>query len=153
VNVTWLPHFTATRNETIIYTLWILCTLNVQVCKSRKNVLLCISKQDEFPFFNCRGTELSLAYRARAWARCTQVWRVSDPFVLEHEQHYSLLYELNWEVRSRLLCVKSMPKLFRYFWPGWCMQLLLRLHFVYRRLDWKGVYLHGPSCVGKSTVL
>jgi len=46
-----------------------------------------------------------------------------------------------------------VPKLVRYFWPGWFMQLLLRLHFVYRRLDWKGVYLHGPYGVGKSTVL
>jgi len=33
------------------------------------------------------------------------------------------------------------------------MQLLLGLHFVYRRSDWKGLYLHGPPGVGKSTVL
>jgi len=33
------------------------------------------------------------------------------------------------------------------------MQLLLRLHIVCRRSDWKSVYLHGPSGVGKSTVL
>ena len=37
-NVTWLTHFTPTRNETIIYALWILCTLNVQVCKSREKI-------------------------------------------------------------------------------------------------------------------
>ena len=58
-------------------------------------------------------TELPFDYRARAWARCTQVFCISDPFVLEHEQHYRFLYELHWEVRSRLLCVKSVTKIVR----------------------------------------
>ena len=33
------------------------------------------------------------------------------------------------------------------------MHLLLRFHFVFRRSDSKGVYLHGPPGIGKSTVL
>jgi len=53
------------------------------------------------------------------------VFCVSDPFVLEHEQQYRLLYELHWEVSSRVPCFKSVPKLVRKCWPGWCMQLLL----------------------------
>ena len=92
-----------------------MCTLNVQFCKSRKNVLLYISKRDEFPFFNCRDTDLPFAYKAKVWARCTQVWRVSDPFVLEHEQHYMLLYELHWEVWSRSPCANQCLNLFETF--------------------------------------
>jgi len=34
-----------------------------------------------------------------------------------------------------------------------CVQLLLRLPYVFRRSDWKGVYLHGPQGVEKSSVL
>jgi len=102
-----------------------------------------ISKQDDFPLFDFSETELSFTYRARAWAGCTQVFCVSDPFVLEHEQQYRLLYELHWEVRSRVPCVKSVPKLFRKYWPGWCMQLI-RLQIVCRGWDWKGVYFTNP---------
>jgi len=114
-------------------------------CTSRNKMTSC--------FFNYIETELSFTYRARAWARCTQVFGISDPFVLEHEQHYRLLSELHWKARSRLPCVKSMPKLVRKFGSGWCMQLLLRLEIVSTGWDWKGVFLQGPSCVGISTTL
>ena len=112
-----------------------------------------ISKQNDFPSLNYIETELSFTCRKRTEARCTQVFDTSDPFLLEHEQQYRMLYELLWEIRSRLPCVKSMPKLVRKIWSDWCMHLLLRMRIICRGWEWKGVYLHGPSGVGISTAL
>ena len=69
-------------------------------CRSRRSCLKYISKEDEEVFFNCREAELSFAYRAKAWSRRTYAFKLGDPFVLEHRNHWRFLQELHREVHA-----------------------------------------------------
>jgi hypothetical protein len=77
---------------------WFEHTINIQNVKSKRNVLKYKSKEDDEIFFNCRESDLSFSYRAKAWARHTRTFRYDESFVLEYPQYYRLLSELQREV-------------------------------------------------------
>jgi hypothetical protein len=128
-------------------------TVNVQCCKSRRNVLRYITKEDQSPLFNCRSSELSFAYRANVWCRSTLSWSYKDPFVLEHPQYYRLLREMHSEEHSRSFCRKPARQILPlYFWPGWALELLLQVYKQLWQKEKRAVYLHGLPGVGKTYI-
>lgn len=128
-------------------------TINVQHCRSRRNVLKYVTKEDERPLFNCAASELSFSYRARTWARNTQTFRYYDPFVLEYPQYYRLLSELHKEVRDRLRYVAPVVPSLKTWYPGWAMQMYDSLISFLRRRSTKGLYIYGPPGTGKTYTL
>lgn len=128
-------------------------TVNIQVCKSRRNTLKYVTKEDECPLFNCSESELSFAYRARAWAKRTPLFRFYDPFVLEYPQYYRLLSELHKEVCDRRRSVVPVNGLLSTWYPGWAMSMYESLAaFIYKRSS-KQLYIYGPSGTGKTYTL
>lgn len=128
-------------------------TVNVQVCRSRRNVLKYITKEDEEVFFNCRESELSFYYRSHAWARRTPAFRFGDSFVMEHPQYYRLLQQLHSEVQFRLRSYKTNIINVSTFWPGWCMQVLCYVRDCVRGRQKKGLYIYGRPGIGKTFIV
>jgi hypothetical protein len=60
-------------------------TINLQKCKSKKNWLKYITKEDETPYFNCAVNQLSFRIRCLFWAKENNEFRVTHPFVVEHD--------------------------------------------------------------------
>lgn len=133
---------------------WFERTVNVESVKSKRNVLLYITKEDEFPLFNCREALLAFQYRARAWARRTPRFSANDAFVLEHTNKYRVLQELHREIRIKLRRVKGNYPAPAEWWSGWRM---LVLSFIRERLakrqSGKALYLWGPPGTGKTYVV
>ena len=133
---------------------WFDHTIDVQSVKSKRNVLLYITKEDDLPLFNCREALLSFQYRARAWARRTQRFSADDPFVLEHTNKYRVLQELHREIRSKQKRQRKDYPPPSHFWGGWRMQVFA---FVHGRLCARGpgkaLYLWGAPGTGKTYVI
>jgi hypothetical protein len=129
-------------------------SLDVQPCRSSRNWLKYITKEDEEPLFNCPVDRLSFSFRAKFWASNTPTFSYRDPFVLEHWNKYKFLEKLHLEERER----ERTGKPFKFGvvekgYSGWHERLC---NWFNRRIsgdEWRGLYLYGNSGVGKSTAI
>lgn len=139
-------------NEVREYIVWFDHTINIESVKSKRNVLLYVSKEDEEVYFNCRESLLAFSYRAKAWARRSPKFLFGDPFVLEHRQCYRVLQELHREIHDRPRGRRRVLPKPSEFWLGWPMQLLEYFHAAYGSLQGvkKALYIYGPTGVGKT---
>jgi hypothetical protein len=123
----------------------------VQKCKSRRNWLRYISKEDDEPYFNCKVSELSFRYRAINWAKGSKQFRYTDPFVIDHAHRVSFLRELHSEVHCKFLGewtgYKVIEQGYGDWWgtvAHWFNDLVRSGMAGYRR---KQMYLYGPPGV------
>ena len=58
--------------------------LDVQPCRSKRNALKYISKEDKHLYFNCKVSDLNFYYRCFDWCRHAPIYRRTDPFVVQH---------------------------------------------------------------------
>jgi hypothetical protein len=66
-------------------------TVDVRPCKSRRNWLKYITKEDEEPYFNCKLSELSFNLQEKRWCANTSTFKFGDPLVLEHHNKWRFL--------------------------------------------------------------
>lgn len=78
---------------------WFSSTVNVERCRSSKSWLIYITKEDEDAYHNVSTSKLSFYYRLYSWCRSTDVYKVSDPFVCEHNNKFRYIEEFYNEVR------------------------------------------------------
>lgn len=126
--------------------------IDVQQCRSRRNTLKYITKEDKEPLFNCKVSELHFNYRCYRWAVDNKYFSLSHYFVVEHKHVYRFLERYHAEVRSQLIsgCLRR-----RVLCPlvDWCIkaQQWLNVFQLTSGFKRKQLFLFGPSNVGKST--
>lgn len=67
---------------------------DLQKCKSKRNVLKYISKEDDQMFTNIKFGNFSFFYRACKWSDNKENFNFSDPFVAEHKNNYNYLQKI-----------------------------------------------------------
>ncbi len=76
-------------------------TVHVEKCKSEKSYLIYITKHDTTP---CKkgvsDSSLSFYYNSINWAKATEKYDLTHPFVLSHPQYYRLLGEVHSRVKE-----------------------------------------------------
>lgn len=130
--------------------------LDIQACRSKRNVLKYISKEDKLVYYNCSSKLLHFNYRAYMWATSSNYFKFSDDFVMEHRNQYRFLQKYFYEVKKDVLndfkCFNRVSN--SYF--GWALEVavwwndMIKNKFIKKR---KQLYLFGLSNVGKSSYI
>lgn len=129
-------------------------SVNVQKCKSERNALKYVTKEDKNAYFNVSVDHLSFYYRLHYWGRNTVHFRHDDPFVVEHKHLYRYL-------EGALSDMHRSPGIVQYLsyesqcFGNWADNVVEWWNnFIgckgYRR---KQLYLWGDSGVGKTTLV
>lgn len=132
------------------------CKLDIQACRSKRNVLKYISKEDRLVYFNCKESLLHFNYRAYVWAKNTPVFRFADLFVMEHRNQYRYLMKYHAEVRKDLINKFEGLKPMTDTYFGWALECsmwwndIIQKSIVKKRLK---LFLYGLSNVGKSSFI
>jgi hypothetical protein len=130
-------------------------TINVQSCRSRRNWLKYITKEEDSPYFNCKVSELSFRYRCLFWAKGAERFRITNPFVVGYSNKWRYLEEFYREVNGVKRGVWTGYKRtwkFRGGWwgsvAGWYNRFVQNGFDVCRQ---KQLYLYGSLGVGNTT--
>lgn len=131
---------------------------DLQVCKSRRNVLKYITKEDAEPMY--KGIDIndfSFYLRALKWIDSKETFEFDDPFVAAHPQYYRYLEEMFTSRKSKTIVTAldifgglqdqktEWARLVQQWWNDW---LISGWHHKKKQL-----YLHGPSNTGKSQLV
>lgn len=124
---------------------------DLQACKSVKNVLKYITKEDRNPYFNVKLSSLHFNYRSYVWAKSTDVFRFDDPFVMEHRFCYRFLQKLYEDVKYPIVDIE-LPRCVKAY-QNWTLDVCVWWNKMIKnkKLKQKQLYLYGPSNVGKSS--
>jgi hypothetical protein len=135
---------------------WFEGTVNIQSCKSKRNWLKYISKEDDYPLHNVPVSKLSFRAQALHWGRSCIEFSLLDPFVVQYRHMYKYLRELHAEIRLRDPERGRNSRLRRHetVWGGWQSDVVLWWN------DWirfgsavRSLYLWGEPGSGKSSVI
>ena len=66
--------------------------LDVQPCRSKRNALIYVSKEDKNLITNAKTSALHFNYRVYMWAKSVSVFQHTDPFVVQHLSLIHILY-------------------------------------------------------------
>lgn len=138
-----------------IRSVWPDTHFDLQSCKSRRNVLKYITKEDIHCIFNCKISELNFNYRIFHWASNCDVFRHNDPFVVEHRFCYNYLskyfFDLKRENITPFVGFRSILTVNK----GWALDCALWWNSVIDnfKVRRKCLYLYGDTGVGKSSLI
>lgn len=129
---------------------------NVQVktIKSKRNVLINLSKTDLNLYTNIDVNSLSFSYRANIWAKNTREFSYVDPFVSEHKNCYKFLkefYDDYWKPKLTNQNLKPMEQCYNNWTlevAEWWNDMIINPKPRKRQL-----YIHGRTKMGKSTFI
>lgn len=129
------------------------CNYNLQSCKSKRNVLKYISKEDVNLLTNIKSSEMHFNYRVYLWAESVNVFRHNHPFVVEHrfcyrylEQYFKTHQLLKGVCFEKFDVVESAYANWSVCVAEWWNSAIGK--FVHKR---KCLYLYGPPNTGKSS--
>lgn len=132
-------------------------TLDLQACRSKRNILKYITKEDNEPYFNCSASKLNFYYQVHNWARNTKYFCFDDPFVVQHKNQYNYLSKVFKSIKQR--AVGQSFSGFKYVYDvnlGWPYEAamvwndMLHKHGIKKR---KVLYLWGSSNTGKTSLI
>lgn len=128
---------------------------DLQPVKSRRNVLKYITKEDCEPFTNIKVSDLHFNVRVYEWAKYSETFSFTDPFVVEHRFCYRFLQQYHAEMRLNFMRSSSGLVIREYSYCNWTMPVSIWWNetitkFVKKR---KCLYLYGASNHGKSTFI
>lgn len=134
---------------------WFEGSINIEPCRSARNWLKYVTKEDSEAYFNFSVDQLLFYCRLHFWARKTESFRYSDPFVVEHLQKAKFLQEFHNEVRMRMVRGQKVFHRMERINLGWPMEVALWWNRVISSDgDYKKtLYLHGIGGVGKSYLI
>lgn len=130
--------------------------IDIQSCRSRRNVVKYITKEDKQIYhLNIHFSEFNFYYQAYVWACNAVRFDFSDPFVVAHRNNYIFLQNYYVEVRRQL------KKTFTGFLPchtsfsNWSLEVAIwwNSKIVDNTKKSKNLYLRGLSNVGKSSYI
>lgn len=67
------------------------CVFNIQPCRSKRNALIYLFKEDINVYSNCKTSSFHFNYRIRKWSENTNVYRHTDPFIVQHRHQYQYI--------------------------------------------------------------
>lgn len=127
---------------------------DLQKCKSKRNILKYISKEDTNLYFNCKIDDLNFNYLCYNWAKENPYFSFTHPFVVKHRFCWNFIKKYHVQFHSSLLPWEGFrPFSSRY--NNWADAVI----------DWyngfisssgtrrKQLFLWGPTCVGKTTLI
>lgn len=129
-------------------------TVNVQCCRSERNVLKYITKEDKDALHNVSVDKLNFYYRLHFWARNTLTFRYDDPFVVEHKHIYHFLEKAFYDCKRE--CSLNLKCYLGEVYGGWGGEVISWWNnFLTSEKKFKKqqLYLWGLSNVGKSTLV
>lgn len=138
-----------------VRSIWPDTHVDIQSCKSRRNILKYITKEDTCCIFNCKVSELNFNYRVFDWASTTDSFRHNDPFVVEHRFCYNFLSKYYYDFhRENIPPFKGLNPV-SVSNKNWAKDCAIWWNtvideFVVRR---KCLYLYGDTGVGKSSLI
>lgn len=129
-------------------------------CKSKKSLLVYITKHDKSPLTNMSTSKFSFVYRLHEWASKVDKFDITDDFVAEHRQslsyikHYFEAFKNKQNYRKKI-CFKLIECCSEQIW---CVKFCLWFNYYISNKNFLGnklkqMYLWGPSNVGKSNLL
>lgn len=131
------------------------CRIDVQACRSRRNCLIYISKEDVNLLTNISRSKLNFNYQCYWWARESSFFDVTHPFVLKNRHCYKFLErvfaQVKMDVSNKFVCLRPMFSCYM----NWTMDVCVWWNTWYDRFKLKrpALYLYGPSNCGKSTFI
>lgn len=143
----------------IIESSFVDCNFDLQSCRSKRNCLKYITKEDKNALFNCKESSLNFYLRSILWARRTVQFKYSDPFVVEHSNRYKFLMALHEEIRKEEFLKEDL-------FHGFVQMTLVYSQWTIDVANWwndwvvngfhlrkKQLFLYGPPSVGKSSYI
>lgn len=129
-------------------------SVDVQKCKSKRNTLKYITKEDKDALHNVSVDSLSFFYRLHYWGKHTNYFRFDDPFVVEHKHIYRYLQSAFYDIKNA-----ANDRILAPYWGcrygNWSDDVISWynnfLSQVGRRR--KQLYLWGGTGTGKSTLV
>lgn len=127
---------------------------DVQSCRSTRNVLKYISKEDRNIFYNCKLSMLSFNYRSYMWALSVDKFSFSDPFVQEHRFCYRFLQKMFDDVKSKLVKPTGLRKCVKAY-CNWSLDVCIWWNNFLKTVGFrkKQLFIYGPTSVGKSSYI
>lgn len=95
-------------------------TVSVQICKTARNWLKYITKEDDSPYFSCEVSKLSFSYRAKRWCKNTSAFSFRDSFVVEHHNKWKFLQNMHNETISHISELCGVYSIIEKKWNNWC---------------------------------
>lgn len=130
------------------------CNYDIQPCRSSRNTLKYISKEDKHLLTNVSTSKLSFNYQLFIWAEKTETFSFTDPFVVNNHQKYLFLQKYHAEFRSKIP-VEFELKPFEVTYSGWAMDVILWFNEAINNTKHKFpmLYLYGDTNVGKTSLI
>lgn len=126
---------------------------DLQFCKSSRNCLKYISKEDTALLTNCKTSDLNFNYQCFIWASNVSRFYHNDPFVVMHRFCYRFLRQYFDDFKRRSIGTFRGYQAIGFAYCNWSMSVAVWWNdvislFVHKR---KCLYLYGDTNVGKST--
>lgn len=131
------------------------CRVDCQPCRSKRNCLKYISKEDVNLLTNIKVSSLNFNYQVYCWARSTDTFKFTDPFVVQHRFCYRYLknYYDDFKFHEGFR-FKGLYKSYNCF-HNWTLDVCIWWNKYYNTFNIKRpcLYLYGASNVGKTTFI
>lgn len=132
------------------------CKFDILPCRSTRNVLKYITKEDYEPYYNCSSSKFHFNFLAHKWAVDNPVFRYDHPFVLNHRNCYRFLISFHQEVRKKLSDTGCFFERISESYLGWPLLVATWWNSIIKKSGQRKrrmLYLYGDSNVGKSTYI
>lgn len=129
--------------------------IDVQRCKSKRNALKYITKEDRNVYSNISPSKFHIQYRMYFWALNSSRFDFTDPFVVEHRNQYRFLQKYYEEVKVQTVSKFNGFRVPEFCYSGWALKCCLfwreniKPHYHKR----KSLYLWGCTNTGKTTLV
>lgn len=127
--------------------------LDIESCKSTRNCLRYITKEDDEPYYNVKISQLSQYCQDVNWARNTPTFEFDDPYLSRDWKRYKYLEVFHRAQRNRRLG-RGVCSTISVGYEGWFLSCAswwngrVSEGFIRRR---KSLFLYGISGTGKTT--
>lgn len=137
------------------------CTFDIQPCRSKRNALIYLSKEDHNVHTNIKTSMFHFNYRIRKWEESTYVYKHTDPFVVQHRHQYIFIKKYFDDFQKSKVRDFSGHKpwcgeLFDGWHEGvvkWLYEWVHVIHDGLKVVEKRQLYLWGPTNVGKSSLI
>lgn len=131
------------------------CRIDCQACRSERNTLIYISKEDVHLYTNISESKFALNDRLWHWAARTQYFSLLDPFVVSNVCRYRFLQQYHSEHLMQNK-TKATYKPVDMTHAGWALEVAQwrnRIITGSKKEKRRALYLHGPTNLGKSCLI
>lgn len=129
-------------------------TFDVQACRSRKTVLIYITKFDPCPITNCNESSLSFNVRLYRWADRTNKLDYTDPFLVNNWSRIKFIEKYFQSFQAKRVKVHCLSEC-HLSYNGWAGRVVRWYNKAFRstQVRKKQLYLFGDTNIGKSTLI